>query len=97
MTITPLQDRVLIRRKAPPPSSALLVVPDTAKTQNLEGEVQAVGPGKDVKRRGFVKPSVAVGDEVLFARFEESDSDKVGDDLYLIPESHIVGIIRRQS
>lgn len=94
MKFRPLQDRVLIRRVVgEAKTSGGIIIPDTAKEKPAEGEIVAVGPGargEDGKLRPLdVKP----GDRVLFGKWSGSEIKLDGEDLIIMTESDILGVI----
>ncbi|PKU25198.1 co-chaperone GroES [Telmatospirillum siberiense] len=96
MKMRPLQDRVLIRRVEPEAkTSGGIIIPDTAKERPTEGEVVAVGPGgRD--RDGKLWPlDLKAGDRVLFGKWSGSEVKLDGEDLMIMKESDILGVIDR--
>jgi chaperonin GroES len=94
MKLRPLQDRVLIRRVEEPAKTAGgILIPDTAKEKPMEGEVVAAGPGaRDAE--GKVHPlDVKSGDHVLFAKWSGTEIKLDGEELMIMKESDILGII----
>ena len=84
MTVTPLHDRVLVRRleeKETPKGG--IIIPDTAKEKPQEGEVIAVGAGKLDEKGGRIPLDVKSGDRVLFSKYTGNDI-KIDDQEYLI-------------
>ncbi len=96
MKFRPLQDRVLIRGIGPQDKTAGgVIIPDTAKEKPMEGEVVAVGPGARTED-GKVHPlDVRVGDRVLFGKWSGTEIKVDGEDLVIMKEADIMGIIRR--
>ena len=94
MTVRPLQDRVLIRRVEPETkSSGGIIIPGTAQEKPVEGEVLAVGPGAR-DQQGRVHPlDVKAGDRVLFGKWSGSEIKLDGEDLVIMKESDILGVI----
>ena len=83
VNITPLHDRVLVRRLAEKEiAKGGIIIPDTAKEKPQEGEVMAVGAGKIEKGKRF-PVDVKVGDRILFGKYTGSDI-KIDDQEYLI-------------
>jgi chaperonin GroES len=83
MNITPLHDRVLVRRlEEKETAKGGIIIPDTAKEKPQEGEVMAVGAGKMEKGRR-IPLDVKVGDRILFGKYTGSDI-KIDDQEYLI-------------
>ena len=94
MKLRPLQDRVLIRRVEPEAKTAGgILIPDTAQEKPMEGEVVAVGPGaRDVG--GKLHPlDVKTGDRVLFGKWSGTEVKLEGEDLLIMKESDIMGVI----
>ena len=96
MKLRPLQDRVLIRRIEPEAkSSGGIIIPDTAQEKPMEGEVVAVGPGARDADGVLHALDVKAGDRVLFAKWSGSEFKLDGEDLMVMKESDIMGIIVR--
>jgi chaperonin GroES len=90
----PLHDRVLVRRvKAEEKTPGGLIIPDTAKEKPVEGEVLAVGPGARDESGRIVPLDVKVGDRVLFGKWAGTDVIIGGEDLLILKESDILGVI----
>jgi chaperonin GroES len=94
MSIRPLHDRVLVRRMEDETVSAGgILIPDNAKEKPSRGEVLAVGNGKHLDN-GDVRPlDVKVGDKVLFGKYSGSEVKVDGEELLVMREDDIVGII----
>ena len=94
MGFRPLHDRVLIRRvEAEEKTLGGIIIPDTAKEKPMEGEVVAVGPGAR-DESGKVQPlDVKVGDRVLFGKWSGTEIKLEGEDLIIMKESDIMGIL----
>jgi chaperonin GroES len=83
MNITPLHDRVLVRRlQEKETAKGGIIIPDSAKEKPQEGQVVAIGAGKMEKGRRF-PPDVKVGDRILFGKYTGNDI-KIDDQEYLI-------------
>ncbi|MDR3435513.1 co-chaperone GroES [Telmatospirillum sp.] len=98
MKMRPLQDRVLIRRVEPDTkTSGGIIIPDTVKEKPMEGEVVAVGPGaRDAN--GKTHPlAVKAGDLVLFGKWSGAEIKLDGEDLMIMKETDILGVIDRQT
>jgi len=94
MVFRPLQDRVLVRRvEAEEKSAGGIIIPDTAKEKPQQGEILAVGPGARNERGELVTPDVRVGDRVLFAKWSGSEVRIDGEDLLIMKEADILGVI----
>jgi chaperonin GroES len=92
--LQPLHDRVLVRRvKEEEKSKGGIIIPDTAKEKPQEGEVLAVGPGARGDDGKRVELSVAVGDRILFGKWSGSEVTLDGEDLIIMNETDILGII----
>src|ERR1051326_6980946 len=94
MGFRPLHDRVLIRRvEAEEKTAGGIIIPDTAKEKPMEGEVVAVGPGAR-DDSGKVQPlELKAGDRVLFGKWSGTEIKLDGEDLIIMKESDIMGII----
>ena len=94
MTFRPLHDRVLVRRVEQEAKTAGgIIIPDTAKEKPMEGEVIAVGPGARNEKGEVVALDVKVGDRILFGKWSGSEVRLDGQDLLIMKESDIMGII----
>ncbi len=94
MGFKPLHDRVLVRRVDQDEKSAGgIIIPDTAQEKPMEGEILAVGPGMRGKDGKQVKPDVKAGDRILFGKFGGTEVKIDGEDLLIISEAEILGII----
>ncbi len=83
MHVTPLHDRVLVRRlEEKEIAKGGIIIPDTAKEKSQEGEVMAVGAGK-IEKGQRVRLDVKVGDRILFGKYTGNDI-KIDDQEYLI-------------
>ena len=94
MAFRPLHDRVLVRRvEAEEKTAGGIIIPDTAKEKPQEGEVVAAGAGaKD--EAGKVTPlDVKAGDRVLFGKWSGTEVKIDGEDLLIMKESDILGIV----
>ena len=96
MKLRPLQDRVLIRRVEPEAkTSGVIIVPDTVREKPMEGEIVAVGPGA-CDERGKLHPlDVRTGDRVLFGKWSGTEVKLDGEDLMIMKEADIMGVIDR--
>ena len=95
MQFTPLHDRVLVRRiEGEEKTKGGLIVPDTAKEKPSEGEVMAVGEGARTEAGELIPMAVKVGDRILFGKWSGSEVRLEGEDLLIMKESDILGIIR---
>ena len=94
MKFRPLHDRVVVRRLDEDTKTAGgIIIPDTAKEKPMEGEVLAVGPGGR-NDKGEIEPlDVKAGDRVLFGKWSGTEIKLDGDDLLIMKESDIMGVI----
>jgi len=94
MKFRPLHDRVVIRRvEEEAKSKGGIIIPDTAKEKPMEGEVMAVGPGARGED-GKIQPlEVKVGDRVLFGKWSGTEVKLDSDELIIMKEADIMGII----
>jgi chaperonin GroES len=96
INIKPLHDRVIVRRiEEGEQVRGGIIIPDTAKEKPMEGEVVAVGEGK-YKDDGTRQPlDVTAGDRVLFGKYSGSEIKLEGEELLIMREDEILGIIAR--
>src|SRR4051812_36054225 len=97
MGFRPLHDRVVVRRvEAEEKTAGGIIIPDTAKEKPMEGEVIAVGPGAR-DEQGQIQPlDVKAGDRVLFGKWSGTEVKLDGEELLIMKESDIMGIIEGQ-
>ena len=94
MGFRPLHDRVLIRRvEAEEKTAGGIIIPDTAKEKPMEGEVVAVGPGARGEDGKIQALDVKAGDRVLFGKWSGTEVKLDGEDLIIMKESDIMGIL----
>ncbi len=94
MKFRPLHDRVLVRRlEEDERTVGGIIIPDTAKEKPMQGEVLAVGPGARNEKGELVPLDVKVGNRVLFAKWSGSEVKIDGEELVIMKESDIMGII----
>jgi len=98
MKFRPLHDRVLVRRVDEDTKTAGgIIIPDTAKEKPMQGEVVAVGPGAR-DEAGKIQPlEVKPGDRVLFGKWSGTEVKIDGQELVIMKESDILGIIEGRS
>ena len=98
MHFTPLQDRVLVRRiQGEDKTKGGLIIPDNAKEKPAEGEIIAVGEGARRDSGELIAPSVKAGDRILFGKWSGSEVTLDGEELLIMKESDILGIIEGAS
>jgi chaperonin GroES len=94
MTFTPLHDRVLVRRvEAEEKTAGGIIIPDSAKEKPQEGEVVAVGRGAKDDDGDRIEMDVKVGDKILFGKWSGTEVKVGGEDLIIMKESDILGVI----
>ncbi len=94
MKIKPLQDRVIVQRVEEEEKTAGgLIIPDTAKEKPQQGKVLAVGPGKVLEGGTRLDMTVKEGDMVLFGKYAGSEVKIDGEDVLIMREDDILGII----
>ena len=94
MNFRPLQDRVLVRRiEQEEKTQGGIIIPDTAKEKPMEGEVIAAGPGARGDDGKLNPLDVKIGDRVLFGKWSGTEIKIDGEDLVVMKESDIMGIV----
>ena len=94
MAFRPLHDRVLIRRvEAEEKTTGGIIIPDTAREKPMEGEVVACGPGARGEDGKLQPLDVKSGDRVLFGKWSGTEVKLDGEDLIIMKESDIMGIV----
>jgi chaperonin GroES len=94
MAFRPLHDRVLVRRlEAEEKTAGGIIIPDTAKEKPQEGEIVAVGSGARAEDGKVTQLDVKAGDRVLFGKWSGTEVKLDGEDLLIMKESDIMGII----
>ena len=93
--VQPLADRVVIRaNEREEMTISGIVLPDTAKEKPQEGTIIAVGPGRLNEKGDRVKPEVAVGDVVLYAKYAGTEVKIEGEELLILKESDVLAIVK---
>jgi chaperonin GroES len=94
MKFRPLHDRVVVRRlDAEEKTAGGIIIPDTAKEKPMEGEIVAVGPGARNEKGELVALDVKAGDRVLFGKWSGTEVKIDGEDLLIMKESDVMGVI----
>ncbi len=94
MKFRPLHDRVVVKRvDSETKTAGGIIIPDTAAEKPQEGEVVAVGPGARDDGGTIVAPDVKTGDRILFGKWSGTEVKIDGQDLLIMKESDIMGII----
>jgi chaperonin GroES len=94
MKFRPLHDRVVVRRlNAEEKTKGGIIIPDTAQEKPMEGEVIAVGAGARNETGAVVELDVKAGDRVLFGKWSGTEVKIDGEELLIMKESDIMGIV----
>ena len=94
MNFRPLHDRVVVKRiESDERSAGGIIIPDTAKEKPQEGEVVAVGPGARDDSGKVNALDVKAGDRVLFGKWSGTEVKLNGEDLLIMKESDIMGVV----
>ena len=94
MNFTPLHDRVLVRRvESEEKTKGGLIIPDSAKEKPQEGEVVACGEGARKESGDLIPMGLKAGDKILFGKWSGTEVKIDGEDLLIMKESDILGII----
>ena len=92
----PLHDRVVVKRvEAEEKSKGGIIIPDTAKEKPQQGEVVAVGPGGRDENGKLIPMDLKAGDRVLFGKWSGTEVKLDGEDLMIMKEADIMGVIDR--
>ncbi len=95
MKFRPLHDRVVVRRiEGEEKTKGGIIIPDTAKEKPMQGEVVAVGPGGRDEAGKLVPIELKTGDKVLFGKWSGTEVKLDGEELLIMKESDIMGVIR---
>ena len=90
----PLHDRVVVRRiEAEAKTKGGIIIPDTAKEKPQEGEIVAVGTGTRDEAGKIVALDVKAGDRILFGKWSGTEVKLNGEDLLIMKEADIMGVI----
>jgi chaperonin GroES len=94
MNFKPLHDRIVARRTEEDERSAGgIIIPDTAKEKPMQGEVLAVGPGARDEAGKRIALDVKAGDRILFGKWSGTEVKIDGEELIIMKESDVMGII----
>jgi chaperonin GroES len=97
MSFRPLHDRILVRRvDSEEKTKGGIIIPDTAKEKPQEGEVIAVGPGARNEAGQIQALDVKIDDRILFGKWSGTEIKINGEDLLIMKESDVMGIIETQ-
>ena len=98
MKFSPLHDRVLVRRiEGDEKTAGGLIIPDSAKEKPQEGEIVAVGTGERKDSGDLIPMSVKAGDMILFGKWSGTEIKLDGEELLIMKESDILGVITEKS
>jgi chaperonin GroES len=98
MSFRPLHDRILVRRvESQEKTKGGIIIPDTAKEKPSEGEVVAVGAGARNEAGQIQALDVKAGDRILFGKWSGTEIKINGEDLLIMKESDVLGIIDAQA
>jgi len=96
MKFRPLHDRVVVKRvEQEERTKGGIIIPDTAKEKPQEGEVIAVGPGARNEDGDLIALDVKAGDRVLFGKWSGTEVKIDGEDLLIMKESDLLGVIEK--
>ena len=94
MNVRPLHDRIIVQRiEEGEQKIGGIIIPDTAKEKPQEGEVVAVGPGGRDEAGKLIAIDVKAGDRVLFGKWSGTEVKLDGEELLIMKESDIMGVI----
>ena len=94
MKFRPLHDRVVVRRiEEDTKTAGGIIIPDTAKEKPMQGEIIAIGPGGRDEAGKLIPLDVRKGDKVLFGKWSGTEVKIDGEDLLIMKESDILGVI----
>ena len=94
MKFRPLHDRVVVRRiEQQEKTAGGIIIPDTAKEKPMEGEVIAVGPGGRDENGKLIPIDLKAGDRILFGKWSGTEVKIDGDDLIIMKESDVLGVL----
>jgi chaperonin GroES len=90
----PLHDRVVVKRiDAEEKSAGGIIIPDTAKEKPSQGEIVAVGPGGRDESGKLIQMDLKTGDRVLFGKWSGTEVKLDGEDLLIMKESDVMGVV----
>lgn len=93
MAIKPLDDRILVKPiEREEKTESGLYLPETAKEKPVKGAVVAVGPGKRLETGTRAKPTIKVGDTVVYGKWSGAEVELKGDKLLILRESELLGV-----
>jgi len=96
MNIKPLEDRIVVKSVEPQEKTkGGIYLPDTAKEKPQEGEIMAVGPGKHSSDGTLIKPTVKVGDRVIYGKYSGTEITVDSEEYMIMRESDIYAILTK--
>ena len=94
MKFRPLHDRVVVKRiEAEEKTAGGIIIPDTAREKPQQGQIIAAGPGGRDEAGKLIPIDLKVGDKVLFGKWSGTEVKLDGDDLLIMKESDIMGVL----
>jgi len=94
MTFRPLHDRVVVKRlEGEEKTKGGIIIPDTVKEKPQEGKIIAVGPGGRDETGKLIPLDVKAGDRILFGKWSGTEVKIDGDDLLIMKESDVLGVV----
>jgi chaperonin GroES len=94
MAFLPLHDRVVVKRlEGEEKTKGGIIIPDTVKEKPQEGKIIAVGPGGRDETGKLIPLDVKAGDRILFGKWSGTEVKIGGDDLLIMKESDILGVV----
>ena len=94
MAFRPLHDRVVVKRlEGEEKTKGGIIIPDTVKEKPQEGKIIAVGPGGRDENGKLIPLDVKAGDRILFGKWSGTEVKIDGDDLLIMKESDILGVV----
>jgi chaperonin GroES len=94
--LKPLGDKIIVKRlEAESKTKGGIVLPDSAKEKPKRGKVLAVGAGKVLDSGETVKPSVSVGDQVIFSSYAGTEITIEGDEVLVMSQDDILAILKK--
>jgi chaperonin GroES len=98
MKFRPLHDRVVVKRvDAEEKTKGGIIIPDTAKEKPQEGEVIAAGPGARDESGKLIPLDLKAGDRILFGKWSGTEIKIEGEDLLIMKESDVMGVVEAQA
>ena len=98
MKFRPLHDRVVVKRiEAEEKTAGGIIIPDTAKEKPQTGQIVAVGPGGRDEAGKLIPIDLKVGDKVLFGKWSGTEVKIDGQDLLIMKESDIMGVLTEEA